>query len=77
MAKANKHVVPNVKGGWNVRSSGASRATKAFDTKRDAVTYARVLARKEATELFVHKRDGTISERDTYGRDPYPPKSKR
>jgi hypothetical protein len=76
MAKANQHVVPGQRG-WAVRKSGASRASRIFGTRRDAVTYARQLAQKEGSELYIHGRDGTIRERDTYGSDPLPPQSKR
>jgi Uncharacterized protein conserved in bacteria (DUF2188) len=77
MSKASKHVVPNTTGGWAVKNAGASRASKLFTTQADAVTYARDAAKKAKTELFVHGKDGTIKERNTYGRDPMPPRDKR
>jgi len=43
----------------------------------DAVTYARNGAMKERGDLYIHGKDGTIRERNSYGRDPFPPKSKR
>jgi Uncharacterized protein conserved in bacteria (DUF2188) len=77
MSKASKHVVPNTTGGWAVKNAGASRASKLFTTQADAVTYARDAAKKAKTELFVHGKDGTIKERNTYGRDPMPPRDRR
>jgi hypothetical protein len=71
-----KHVVPS-KDGWAVRNSGAERATKSFGTKEGAVSYAREMARKERSDLFIHNRDGTIRERSSFGGDPYPPKDKK
>jgi hypothetical protein len=75
--KNDQHVVPNPKGGWSVLRSGAARATRVFETQKDAVTFAKKQARKESAELYIHRRDGTIQERDSYGRDPSPPKDKR
>ena len=70
--KKGHHVVQSVNGGWSVRRSGAVRASRNFTTQADAVTYAREQARKEHGELYVHRRDGTISRRDSYGNDPHP-----
>jgi hypothetical protein len=77
MAKTQKHVVPSTAGGWAVKNAGSGRASKVFPTQAAAVTYARDAAKKEKTELFIHGRDGTIKERNTYGRDPMPPRDKR
>ena len=73
MTKKGTHVVPR-DNGWAVRKEGASRASKIFTTQADAVKYARELAQKEKAELYVHRRDGTIRERSSYGNDPFPPK---
>lgn len=77
MSKASKHVVPNPSGGWSVKNSGATRASRTFDTQQQAVTYARDAARKVGTELYVHGRDGTIKNKNSYGNDPMPPKDKK
>jgi hypothetical protein len=76
MGKSTKHVVPNQSGGWAVRRSGASRASRVFGTQRAAVRFGRHLAQKEGSELYIHGRDGTIRQRDSYGSDPVPPRSK-
>ena len=73
MSKTSQHVVPN-KGGWSVRSSGAKRASRTFPTQQEAIESAREKAQKQGTELYIHGRDGKIRERNSYGRDPYPPK---
>lgn len=75
--KKDHHVAPNPKGGWSVVRSGAARATRVFDKKEDAVGFARKLAKRNGAELFVHRRDGTIQERDSYGQDPFPPSDRR
>jgi Uncharacterized protein conserved in bacteria (DUF2188) len=75
--KNDQHVVPNPKGGWSVLRSGASRATRVFDNKEEAVGFAKKRAKKDSAELYVHRRDGTIQERDSYGRNQFPPIDKR
>jgi hypothetical protein len=70
--KKSQHVVSNPNGGWSVLRSGAARATRVFDNKEDAVSFARTLAEKERTELYVHRRDGTIQQRDSYGQGGLP-----
>jgi hypothetical protein len=74
MAKKSQHVVPNLKGGWSVKSAGALRAAKSFDTQADAVSWARSKTKKAGSSLVVHGRDGTIRLHDSYGTDPYPPR---
>lgn len=73
MSKKSQHVVPSG-GRWSVRSSGASRASKTFDTQQEAIKNAKSKAKKQGTELYVHGRDGKIRERNSYGKDPFPPK---
>lgn len=77
MAKKDQHVVPSISGGWAVRRTGSERASKVFTTQEAAVKHARQLAKKDKSELYVHKKDGTIRAKDSYGNDPYPPKDKK
>ena len=77
MKKQNTHVIANSSGGWSVRKEGASRASGVFVTQKEAVTHARKIAKAGGAELFIHGRDGTIRERDTYGRDPIPPRNNK
>ncbi len=76
MSKSSQHVVPKSEGGWSVRKTGAVRATRTFETQKEAVAYAKDLARKQNVEVYIHGKDGTIRSRDSYGSDPYPPKDK-
>lgn len=73
MEKARQHVVPKHDGGWTVRRDGASRASRVFETQLDAMTYARDLARKAGTELFIHSSDGMVTKRESYKREPSRP----
>ena len=77
MTKASKHVVPSGTGGWADKNSGATRASRTFETQQQAVTYARDAAKKVGTELYIHGRDGTIKDKRSYGNDPMPPRDKR
>lgn len=77
MAKKSHHVVPDPDGGWNLKRGGASRASKHFDNKADAVTYGRQVSRNQRSEFVVHKRDGTIQRKDSHGKDPLPPRDKK
>ena len=61
-----QHVVESSDGRWSVRAFGASRSSKTFRRQADAVAYAKKLARKNASEIYVHNRDGTIRERDSF-----------
>ena len=60
--------------GWEVRGEGNSRATAIYPTKREAEERGREIAKKQGSELFVRRRDGTIQKRNSYGNDPHPPK---
>jgi hypothetical protein len=68
------HVVPNPGGGWDVKKGGATRASGHYDTKQDAVDAGRKISRNQKTELRIHNLDGKISQSDSHGKDPYPPK---
>lgn len=70
MPRKDRHVVPNSDKGWSVRRSGAARASRVFDTQAQAIDYARSQAKKDKAELYIHKKDGTIRDRDSYGNDP-------
>ena len=68
-----QHVIHSGDGTWAVRETGAIRVSKKFDSQVDAVKYARVIAKEQESELYVHSRDGSITERDNYGSTPLPP----
>lgn len=74
MPRKTHHVVPDPKGGWNVKRGGASRASKHFSTKKDAEQYGRKVSQNQRTEFVIHGKDGKIQRSDSHGNDPYPPK---
>jgi uncharacterized protein YdaT len=73
MTKRNQHVVPR-NDGWAVKGAGAERATVVVDTQNEAIDRARNIARNQGTELLIHGRDGRIRERDSHGKDEFPPR---
>ena len=50
---ANQHVVPN-NGQWQVKRQGSEKATKNFETQKQAIDYARSIAIKQQSELVIH-----------------------
>ena len=65
----NIHVVPNGDD-WSAKREDAQRASRNFGTQADAAAYAREVARREGGELFIHRPNGEIRDRDSYGNDP-------
>ena len=77
MPRKEHHVVPNSKGGWDVKRNGGERASVHTETKQDAINKARVISKNQRTELVVHNKDGKISNPDSHGHDPCPPKDRK
>lgn len=73
MTKKNQHVVSH-EGGWAVRGAGNERASSVHSTQREAIAAARETAIRQSSEMLIHGENGRIRERNTYGKDPYPPK---
>ncbi|NOW94759.1 DUF2188 domain-containing protein [Mucilaginibacter sp. SG564] len=68
----NQHVVPH-NGSWAVRGAGNDRVTRIAETQSQAIEIAREIARNQGSELFIHRPNGQIRERNSYGNDPFPP----
>jgi hypothetical protein len=73
MSRKNQHVVPRGDK-WAVQSAGGDRATKIVDTQREAINIATGIAQNQGSELIVHRQDGRINWRNSYGDDPFPPR---
>lgn len=73
---ANQHVIPN-NGQWQLKRENASRATKTFDTQKEAIAYGRNIAIRQQSELIIHDRQGRIRDKDSYGNDSCPPRDTR
>ncbi|PIE47849.1 MAG: hypothetical protein CSA42_01405 [Gammaproteobacteria bacterium] len=74
MSRKEHHVVPNPNGGWDVKRNRAERSSGHFDTKKEAIDYGRQVSRNQKTEFIIHNKDGKISNPDSHGNDPCPPK---
>jgi len=73
MAKGkNVHVVPH-QDKWAVKTEGASKPSSLHDTQSDAMDAGRKIAKNRHSELVIHRPDGTIRDKDSYGSDPHPP----
>lgn len=45
---------------WRVRKSGSSKTIKYFRTQKEAIDYAKGLAKNAETDIVIHKTDGKI-----------------
>lgn len=59
---------------WRVIGEGNSKATKTFDTQKEAIDYGRKIAINQQSELVIHGVNGKIRDKDSYGRDTIPPR---
>lgn len=73
MAK-NQHVTPHPQGGWQVKGAGNSRATVRVSTQSEGIKIATSIARNQKGEVVIHRPNGTIREKNSYGNDPFPPR---
>ena len=76
MSKKNQHVIPSGKD-WAVKGEGNARKTVIVDTQAEAIKIAREIAIKQKSEVVIHRPDGTIRDKDSYGNDPNPPKDQK
>jgi hypothetical protein len=72
MTGKNQHVVPHGDE-WAVKGAGNDRATSLHSTQGEAIERAREIARNQESELVIHRPNGQIRDRDSYGNDPFPP----
>lgn len=72
MSGKNQHVVPHGDD-WAVRGEGNDRVTSVHPTQGEAERAAREIAINQRSEVVIHRSDGRIREKNSYGNDPYPP----
>jgi len=73
MSKKNQHVVPHGDQ-WAVKGEKNEKATRVVDTQSEAIKIAREIAINQQSELVIHRPNGQIRDKDSYGNDDYPPK---
>ena len=76
MKRKHQHDVPHPNG-WAIKKEGASKATKVTSTQAEAINKARKIAINQKSEVVIHRKNGQIRDKDSYGNDPYPPKDTR
>jgi hypothetical protein len=76
MTKKNQHVVPRGKN-WAIKGAGNSKPSKITDSQTAAINIARKIAINQKSEVVIHRPDGTIRDKDSYGNDYCPPKDKK
>lgn len=70
----NQHVMPHPLGGWQVKGENNHRATARTDTQAEAIKIARDIAINNHSEVVIHRQNGQIRDKNSYGSDPFPPK---
>lgn len=73
MAKKNVHVVPSGNK-WDVKVEGSKTPISSHRTQGNAEDAGRRVARQNESELITHRPNGQIRDKDSYGKDPCPPK---
>ncbi len=68
-----QHIVPHGDD-WAVRGAGNSKVTSIHPTQAAAIEAGRPIAEHQKSELVIHRPDGRIRDKDSYGNDPFPPK---
>lgn len=74
MSRLSHHVVHSKNGGWDVKRSGAKRASAHSTTKKEAERIGRTISKNQGSELVIHGLDGRIQRSDSHGNDPCPPR---
>lgn len=70
----NQHVTPHSSGGWQVKGAGNTRSTVRTSTQSSAIDRARDIAINQKAEVIIHRPNGQIRDKNSYGNDPFPPK---
>lgn len=73
MSKRNIHVVPSGNR-WAVKPEGSSQPASTHLTQGAAAQAGRRLAQANQSELVIHRPNGQIRDKDSYGNDSCPPK---
>ena len=73
MQKRNIHVVPDGRK-WAVKVEGSKGAKSSHLTQHAAEAAGRRIAQQNASELVIHRPNGQIRDKDSFGSDSCPPK---
>jgi len=73
MSKKNVHVVPAGRK-WAVKREGTGSPDSTHLTQRAAEDAGRKIAKQNQGELVIHRPNGQIRDKDSYGNDTCPPR---
>jgi hypothetical protein len=73
---ANIHVVP-YDNKWAAKMEGNSNPLAICPTQELARQAAVPYAQAMRSEVVIHRPDGTIRDKDSYGNDPFPPRDRK
>jgi hypothetical protein len=76
MARKNVHVVPSGNG-WAVKQEGSVSPISNHRTRGAAENAARPVARRNESEVVIHRPNVQIRDSDSYGKDSNPPKDQK
>lgn len=69
--KKNVHVVHHKDGNsWQVKYEKDDTPLMVFPTQREAIQNGRSIAMQNESELLIHRKDGVIRDKWSYGNDP-------
>lgn len=71
--KKNQHVFPH-NNQWQVKGAGNTKATRVVDNQKEAINIATQIAKNQHAELLIHRPDGRIRDKESYGNDDCPPR---
>lgn len=78
MVKKNIHTVYNkLREMWETKLAGQEKPLVSSHKKFTALEKSVKEAMERKVEHIIHNRDGKISDKDSYGNDPIPPKDKK
>lgn len=78
MEKRNIHTVyDKERNMWETKLEKREKPLSSSHTKDTAMEKSVSEAKKREVEHVIHNRDGRISDKDSYGNDPIPPKDKK
>ena len=62
---------------WAVKKEGVGRPVSEHQTQENARKAAVKIAKEGKSDVVIHGRNNRIVDRDSYGRDPHPPRDKK
>jgi len=60
--------------GWSVKTAGSEKAVKITVMQKEAIEKGKSIAQNQNSELIIHGTNGRIREKNSYGKDSFPPK---